>query len=379
MQMHFLMHPITWASSVLLLISCLAELWYYLRIFPLSVNSASQSDCKETEDWLPVTVLICLRDELNNLEKLIPAILNQHYPDFQLCLVADRSGQETILILRNFAEENPKIHLIEIEDVPPGISPKKNAIQQGIQAASNPLILLTDADCLPAGPDWIRRMVANFDEQTDVVLGFGGYRQEPGFLNRLIQFDTLCTANQYLGFALRHILYHGVGRNLAYRKELFESNQGFGSRISLLSGDDDLFVNQAARKGRVRCCLNPAGVTLSQPKTTWKEWFRQKARHFSVGKYYRTGNQLWLAGFHLARTSLWISFLFLLFLPFGVLPAILLLSTRFLVILPVLRKNAALLEMKIPTLFLPLLDFLHTIFVFGIGLKARFFPVKEWR
>ena len=53
----------------------------------------------------------------------------------------------------------------------------------------------------------------------EVVLGYGAYKKYPGFLNKLIRFETFHTALQYFSYALAGKPYMGVGRNLSYRKE----------------------------------------------------------------------------------------------------------------------------------------------------------------
>ena len=91
-------------------------------------------------------------------------------------------------------------------------------------------------------------MQANFTEKTEIILGYGGYKREKQLLNNLIRFDTFFIALQYLTFALAKKPYMGVGRNLAYRKSLFFKHKGFAKHNHIVSGDDDLFINQAATK-----------------------------------------------------------------------------------------------------------------------------------
>jgi hypothetical protein len=86
----------------------------------------------------------------------------------------------------------------------------------------------------------------------------------------------------------------GVGRNLAYKKTLFFKNKGFSSINHIPSGDDDLFINKVATRKNTSVVLDPAAFTISQPKETWKDWMRQKNRHYSTGKFYKKSHQLLL-------------------------------------------------------------------------------------
>ena len=101
-------------------------------------------------------------------------------------------------------------------------------------------------------------------------------------MNKYLQFDTLMIAVQYLSYAIAGIPYMGVGRNLAYRKSLFYKNKGFASHYGLLSGDDDLFVNETATRENTAVEFHPDSHTLSIPELSWKAWFTQKCRHMST-------------------------------------------------------------------------------------------------
>ena len=130
-------------------------------------------------------------------------------------------------------------------------------------------------------------MQAAYDEETEIVLGYGAYHKKSGLLNKLIRFETFHTALQYLSYALAGVPYMGVGRNLSYKKTLFFRSKGFSSINHIPSGDDDLFVNKAATKKNTAVVIDPDAVTRSIPKTTWGAWLKQKSRHYTTAKYYR--------------------------------------------------------------------------------------------
>jgi hypothetical protein len=86
----------------------------------------------------------------------------------------------------------------------------------------------------------------------------------------------------------------GVGRNLVYRKSLFFNNKGFHSHLHLVSGDDDLFVNQNAHPKNNRLLLNKNSFTISEPEKSFKSWFYQKKRHLTTAGYYQFKHKLFL-------------------------------------------------------------------------------------
>lgn len=90
----------------------------------------------------------------------------------------------------------------------------------------------------------------------------------------------------------------GVGRNLAYKREEFFNVNGFIDHMKIRSGDDDLFINQAATGSNTTICYSPDSFTYSEPRTTWKDWFIQKRRHVSTAGHYKVIDKVQLGVFY---------------------------------------------------------------------------------
>jgi hypothetical protein len=118
-------------------------------------------------------------------------------------------------------------------------------------------------------------------------LGYGGFQGQKRLLHNYIRYDTLFIALQYLSYALIGLPYMGVGRNLAYRKSLFFKNKGFASHYDLLSGDDDLFVNETATRQNVAINISKKGFTRSTPLQSFAQWRKQKRRHLTTSNRYK--------------------------------------------------------------------------------------------
>jgi hypothetical protein len=137
---------------------------------------------------------------------------------------------------------------MEVEKSKHLLPSKKLPLTLGIKKAKYEHLILTDADCSPSSEFWLQRMAEQFTEQKQLVLGYGPYNTEPGFLNKVIRFDTTMIAIHYFSLALNRVPYMGVGRYMAYTKSLFDYVKGFKSHYAVASGDDDLFVQEAAKK-----------------------------------------------------------------------------------------------------------------------------------
>jgi len=277
---------------------------------------------------VPVSVVICAKDEAENLRKFLPLVLTQKYHDYEVIVVNDCSSDETETVLALFKEQYSHLYVTTIHEDEKFSHGKKLALTVGIKAAKNDLLLLTDADCMPESENWISSMQQNFTDDTQINLGFGGYIKEKGMLNRLIRFDTMWIALQYMGFAKAGIPYMGVGRNLAYRKSFFFKNKGFASQIHLMSGDDDMFVNQFATAKNTKVELSAESFTRSTARETLEQWITQKKRHFTTSKYYKFKHKLLLGGEVFSRMIFYLLFAILLVMDFFSIPVLVLFLLR---------------------------------------------------
>ncbi|MBW6499778.1 MAG: glycosyltransferase [Bacteroidales bacterium] len=290
-------------------LSTAIQLFYYLYFY-LAAGIYKHPDLQGSD--APVSVIVCARNEAENLKKFLPAILEQDYPDYEVIVVNDCSEDDSFNILGNFLAEYPHLKVSTVHKDPKFTHSKKFAQFIGIKAAKNDLLLFTDADCQPMSDKWLAMMTSHFDEKTDFVLGFGGYLKEKGLLNRYIRYDSMFIAMQYLGMAIRGIPYMGVGRNLAWRRSLFFRNKGFGSHSHLISGDDDLFVNKIATKENTSVEFRKGAHTRSVPSSGISEWFKQKKRHMTTARYYKSGNKFLLLIEPASRILFYASFILLL-------------------------------------------------------------------
>jgi glycosyltransferase involved in cell wall biosynthesis len=212
---------------------------------------------------------------------------------YEIIVVDDDSSDKTADVVLDFQKKNSILSIVRILDKKQ--AGKKAALIAGIQAARHEIILLSDADCYPASPNWIWHMQAAIQEPIQLGLGFSPYFFQNGFLNRFIRFEAIYTAVQYFSFALAGIPYMGVGRNLIYAKSLFLLKNDFSNHLDLASGDDDLFVSAVAEKYNTAVLMHPDSFVFSTPKRTWRGYYNQKSRHLSTSTRYKPLHQ-WLLG-----------------------------------------------------------------------------------
>ena len=332
-------------------------------------------------DEEPVSVLVCAHNELENLRQLLPLLLQQDYPaGFELILVDDRSQDDTFLYVQQLAQYYPHVQLVTVRATPEGLSPKKYALTLGIKTARHARLLFTDADCIPATNQWLRLMQRGFAQSADMVLGYSAYAPAPGFLNKLIRFETLLTGAQYLSFAWRGKPYMGVGRNLAYTQQTFQATKGFASHIRRLGGDDDLLVQDAVRHGsRVVVVADPAAHTISVPAASWGAWWRQKRRHLSAGPRYRLADKLRIGNFIVVNLLFYFAALGLLFSRADWIPLIVIWAVRTSLLCFTYRQLGRRLDDRLPTAYLPLLDATYFFYYLTLGISLSLYRSLRWK
>ncbi len=260
------------------------QIIYWSIVFPKILFYKPVHTSREKK---PVSIIICARDEEANLKANLPLILEQDYPEYEVVVVNDASADGTENLMFDLQRQYSHLRSTFIRESDHIRAGKKLALTVGIKAAKHDNLLLTDADCCPASKRWIYYMQRNFTGNKQIVLGYGGYHRQKGLVNLVSRYEAFFVALQYFGMSLAGHPYMGTGRNLAYRKALFFENRGFASHYDLASGDDDLFINEVARKANTSIEIQPESFTRSDTEKNWKDWYYQKKRHLTTGPRYR--------------------------------------------------------------------------------------------
>jgi len=353
----------------------------YITVFLIALSKKSAVTESEIQ---PVSVIVCAHDEEQNLRELIPILLQQQHPSFEVIIVNDRSNDGTYDFLLDETRKvethnHASLRMVHAASVPAHVNGKKFGITLGIKAAKYDWIVLTDADCRPNSDQWLKSISAKCTHDKEIVLGYSAYQQEGGFLNLFIRFETLFTAIQYVAYAIVGNPYMGVGRNLAYRKSLFLNNKGFNGFLGVTGGDDDLFVNQHANAKNTEVCLGKEAIVYSSPKRTVSEYFNQKVRHLSVGKKYRFRHKFLLGFFSFTHLITWLAGLPLLFIFSGYLWVLGVLLLRTLILSATTHQAATRFGHKFESWSVPLLDFLFVFYYLSTAPVALLTKKIRWR
>ncbi|MBK0380870.1 glycosyltransferase [Mucilaginibacter segetis] len=328
---------------------------------------------------IPVSVIISARNEARNLAENLPYILQQNYKNYEVVIVNDCSSDNSDEVLEDIKREFAHLKIVTITEHERFKTGKKFALTLGIKAAKNEHLLFTDADCKPATLNWITRMAAKFTGNIQIVLGYSPYYRSNNFLNPFIRFETLKTGINYLSSALKGDPYMGIGRNLAYTKTLFFSVKGFAAHMHIISGDDDLFVNQNATADNTAIEIHPDTFTYTEAKTTLGSWFRQKRRHMGVGKIYKNKHRRMLSFDAVSGFLFYVLFILCLVFKFEPMLAIGAFAFRWLLQILVYYKIFKKLGSNNMIWYLPFFDMIYYLYLNVFGLIGTFIKTTRWK
>ncbi len=353
------------------------QIAYFLVIFAALLIKTKKN--KQSQKPF-ITVVICAKNEANNLAAFLPFILEQNYRNtnftnqFEVLVVNDFSTDNTADVLRHFQNSYSHLRVVDTDRSFLNFKGKKAALFTAQKHAKGAYLLMTDADCKPASNRWISEMISYLSEEK-IVAGFGAYEHKKTFLNAFIQFETLHTFVQYAAFAKAGKPYMFVGRNVLYKKDLISSGDVPSSWKELSYGDDDLLLHGSQKQSLV---IADAALskTVSIAPYSWKSWLHQKQRHLSTGKYYRLSSKLLLGFYALSHHISWL--LGIYFLIQNPANASIFLG-RCLLFWLIWSVVALRLKEKSVILWIPIMDFLWLVYNIALSPYIFFRNKNKWK
>ena len=240
------------------------------------------------------SLLVCCHNEAHHLDDLISSVgpcldeLETQGWTVQALVIDHGSTDDTLQVLEKATASDKRWLTTSIQRTR---ATKKEALEAGMQLATGRVIVLIDADCRPCALEWLVQMTGGALNQWDVHVGLSLPVQENdakmSWLQRLQRLEARRLAQRAAGAVQMGAPYLGFGRNLAFTRDIWDAVKGMQSHAHLPSGDDDLWLQEAAAKGaRVHVALDQSAQTESHWPLTWMAWRRQKTRHFTASTMY---------------------------------------------------------------------------------------------
>lgn len=254
----------------------LFQMFVYFRYYGKPVRWQKKKEkISETTDSSKtplVSVIVEAENEAEYLSELLPLLLKQDYPNFEVVVVNNGSTDETDILLESFEEKHKNLYHTFLPHSLDRYGFRKMALTLGIKAAKGDILLFIESYSRPLSSEWIKTMVNKLEEGKDIVLGYSNMKRTSAFWTRIAAFDNLLFSLQYLSAALNGQTYTGTYRNLAFRRHLFFDNKGFSGYL-YLENSEDVFINKIATKDNAAVCLEKEGFTetISGKYGLWKQ------------------------------------------------------------------------------------------------------------
>ncbi len=300
-------------SLFAIILYCFAA--FYVLVLSMLIHGLSRLRQGNNPDQPYISVIIAARNEEKNLDSCLNAFITQNYPQnrYEIIVVNDRSEDGTPEIIARYVDRDSHFRMLDIKKSNPDMAPKKWAVHCGIESARGEIILVTDADCV-VNPGWIRAMARYFEKDVGLVAGYSPLDRFPAtsVLYNLVCLDGLALAGVAAGSFGWEFPLTCNGRNLAYRKSVYETVGGFRSIGRFVSGDDDLFLHLVCQKKRwkMKYSIDRESMVSSIPPKTLNAFFNQRTRHASKGRHYPFSITIGLIATYLFNLMLMISLFF---------------------------------------------------------------------
>lgn len=321
------------------------------------------------ESELPgISVIITSKNNSFELEKNLPYFLNQNYPVYEVIVVNSGSTDDTDVVLKAAEQNYSQLYHTFIPAGSDEVNEKKLAITLGVKAAKYDIVLFSESYCRPTSNNWIREFGKEFTKGKDILLGYS----RVVFTNRVrlgnfIRYDNLIHHLKFLSMSIAGKPFMGIGRNMAYKKELFFENKGLSSVLGIDGGEDDLYINRISSRKNTEVLLSRDSITETDSVDGFLTWRSIKSKYLYTKQFYK-GPANFILGFETITKHL-----FYLILLFSIVASIyfsnyillgfsvFLFLIRFVTLLLIINKNSMLFDSRKFNINLLFFDILQPI------------------
>lgn len=353
------------------LVSIFCLIYYYKYYFTSLFKYRNDLNNNST----PISIIICIHGKEPNFQKYLPKIISQKYPEFEIIIVSKNLNDSDSFFIASQVLQYSFIKNISLDY---GVFPylgKKQALHQAISNSSYDTIVTIDADCYPENDYWLQNISNTFKKNTFIVIGYSPFIKQPSWMNKWIRYDSSQVALMYLSMASLNKAYMAVGRNMAFKKNLW-THEYLEKFKSFAHGDDDSLI-QFYHNLKIDICLNTKVYTYSN-KTIF-QWLIQKTRHTSTGKFYQKSTLYTLAFYPLMSFVFYLSiWIWLSFFKTHYLIFLLIILYWFLKMILIYKFEKKVSLKNKTWYYLPLFDFIYSFSLLILPIITLFYKPK-WK
>ena len=327
------------------------------------------------------SVIVPFRNEEENLEMLIESLNRIEYPlnKFEVIFVNDNSEDQSLEIANKVLKfTNFKYAVISQDE---NIQGKKAALTLGIENASYPWIITTDADCT-VKPLWLKLYDQKLEEK-DVKMLAGSVNFtsiETGFIDAFQKLDLSALIGVTIGsFGLGKPLMCN-GANLLFSKDVFYEVSGYDGNMEIASGDDVFLMEKIVEKypDKIRYLKANEATVNTMSMTTVKAFFNQRLRWAAKSSEYGSKSVKMMSLFvGLANTLLIVLFV-LAILGISLRNVLPIIALKLVVNFWLIKIASNFLKDKKKLIYYPIISVVYPFYVLYVAVLSQF-TTFEWK
>ncbi|MCK9414255.1 MAG: glycosyltransferase [Prolixibacteraceae bacterium] len=266
---------------------------FYLILLTNFIFSGKQKN--KVPNLPSISIIVTSRNYLEQLQELLPTLLTQDYPDYEIVVVDDCStdGTDWFLAELKISHGNLKTtKIIQETDFPNAL-----AITIGVRASSKEWLVYLSPLCRIPDNQWLRNYAQRLEPDKEVSIGYMHFNQAKGNYKSWLRFENftsflLSGAGQSCGVAMPVFEF-----NMAYRRETFLDLRGFAAVLDSPFSENELFINKIGTRKNTVVLNNKITPIAFAGEAEWIDLveFKKKQlmlrRKFSAGqRFFRTLN-----------------------------------------------------------------------------------------
>lgn len=227
-----------------------------------------------------ISVLITAHDDAEGLQNTLAHVLQQDYDNnYEVIVVIEQGDSAAETILKQHHDKR-----VYTTFVPPRslfMSKEKLAISLGVKAAHNEWIVLIPSNCIPQSTKWLSAMARNCKDNKTLVLGYSNYEKNARTYYR---FERLRTSLYLMNKAIKGTAFRANGPNIAFRKSVFISGNGYMGNLQFMHGKYDFIVNRYAKRNNTAVESSPEATVL-EARPSKKAWINRNIYYIHIRKH----------------------------------------------------------------------------------------------
>jgi len=287
----------------------LIQLFYQLLMAHFSLSGKKKD---KPVDYPSFSIIVPSRNYEENLRELVPTLLEQDYPDFEVVVVDDCSYDGTEWYLNELKLQSNKLktsRIIQETDFPNAL-----AITIGIRAASKEWLIFLNPLCRVSGKDWLKSFSEELNPKSEAAFGFVNYTNSYGSMRKFIKYENfdsfiLYGSARYLGLSMPI-----TDMNVAYKREQFLSRRGFAAVLDSPFSENELYLNKISNRSNSVYLQNKSTAVSFVGDTDWYDGMNFKKKQLLLKKKFTVGQSIFLWTNTISRLVFDISMIALLIL-----------------------------------------------------------------